>query len=39
MDLAKFNLATGAPVMMLDPNQIDLSGDASARIESASAPF
>jgi choloylglycine hydrolase len=40
MDLAKFDLQAGAPVMMLDPDNVDLSGNVSARFKKAEkAPF
>jgi hypothetical protein len=29
----------GAPVMMLHPDNIDLSGDVTAKFEKAAAPF
>jgi len=35
MDLGRFNLAAGAPVMVLDPDNIDLSGDVSAKFRPA----
>ena len=39
-DLGAFDLAAGAPVMTLDPNNIDLSGDVTARFTKAEqAPF
>jgi choloylglycine hydrolase len=38
-DLKKLNLNTGAPVMTLNPNNIDLSGDVTAKFEPAAAPF
>lgn len=39
-DLGSFNLSEGAPVMILDPDNIDLSGDVSARFAKATkAPF
>jgi penicillin V acylase-like amidase (Ntn superfamily) len=38
-DLKKLNLNTGAPVMTLNPNSIDLSGDVTAKFEPAAAPF
>jgi penicillin V acylase-like amidase (Ntn superfamily) len=31
MDLAKFNLAEGSPVLLLDPNDINLVGDVSGK--------
>jgi len=39
MELARLNLAAGAPVMMLDPDNIALSGDVSAKFRRAKAPF
>jgi choloylglycine hydrolase len=39
-DLLKFNLAPGAPVMRLDPDDIGLSGDVTKRFRRvATAPF
>lgn len=39
-DLAKFDLSTGAPVMVLNPDNIDLSGNVSAKFQKAAkAPF
>jgi penicillin V acylase-like amidase (Ntn superfamily) len=38
-DLTKFDLQPGAPVMMLHPDNIDLSGDVSTKFERAAAPF
>ncbi len=40
MDLAKFNFKAGAPVMILDPDNTDLSGNVSAKFQQAkAAPF
>jgi len=40
MDLAKFNFKAGAPVMILDPDNTDLSGNVSAKFQKAkAAPF
>ncbi|MGZ9032225.1 MAG: linear amide C-N hydrolase [Burkholderiaceae bacterium] len=40
MDLARFNLAVGAPVMILDPDNIDLSGNVSTMFKEApKSPF
>jgi choloylglycine hydrolase len=40
VDLAKLNFEAGAPVMLLDPDNIDLSGEVSARfIKAGQAPF
>jgi penicillin V acylase-like amidase (Ntn superfamily) len=40
MDLAKFDLKVGAPVMVLNPDAIDIAGNVSAKFQSAkSAPF
>ena len=38
-DLKKFNLAPGSPVMMLDPDNIGLSGDVTGKFRKAKAPF
>lgn len=39
-DLAKFDLSPGAPVMVLNPDNIDLSGNVSAKFQKAAkAPF
>ncbi len=35
MDLAKFNFQPGAPVMILDPDNIELAGNVSARFKAA----
>lgn len=40
MDLAKFNFNAGAPVMTLDPDNIDLSGNVSEKFKKSNAvPF
>lgn len=40
VDLPRFDLAPGAPVMVLDPNSLELSGNVSTRFRRASsAPF
>ncbi|MBS0578350.1 MAG: linear amide C-N hydrolase [Proteobacteria bacterium] len=39
VELAKFNLAAGAPVMLLNPDNIALSGDVSGRFKKVTAPF
>lgn len=40
MELSRLNLTAGAPAMILDPNNIQLSGDVSARFRKAPrAPF
>jgi choloylglycine hydrolase len=39
VDLARFNLAPGAPVKVLDPDNIELSGNVSGRFRTAKAPF
>jgi choloylglycine hydrolase len=39
MELARFNFAAGTPVMTLDPDNIALSGDVSAKFRRAKAPF
>ena len=39
-DLAKFDLAPGAPVMILNPNNMDLSGNVTGKFQKAEkAPF
>lgn len=38
-DLATFDLAPGAPTMELDPDDIALSGDVSAKFQAAERPF
>jgi choloylglycine hydrolase len=39
-DLSQFDLSPGSPVMTLDPDNIDLSGDVTGRFQKASkAPF
>ena len=38
-DLSKLNLADGAPVLTLNPNHIDLSGDVTSQFQPAKAPF
>jgi hypothetical protein len=35
----KLNFAEGAPVLMLNPNNIDLSGDVTSQFQPAKAPF
>ncbi|MDO8267786.1 MAG: linear amide C-N hydrolase [Moraxellaceae bacterium] len=40
MDLSKFNLKAGAPVMMLDPDNINLAGNVSSKFKKAAkSPF
>jgi choloylglycine hydrolase len=40
MDLASFNLQPGAPVLVLDPDDVTLAGDVTARFKKApEAPF
>lgn len=40
MDLAKFNFQSGAPVMILDPDDIELAGNVSAKFKEArNTPF
>jgi penicillin V acylase-like amidase (Ntn superfamily) len=40
MDLMKFNLAPGTPVMLLDPDNMDLSGNVTGKFQKAAkAPF
>jgi choloylglycine hydrolase len=39
VDLARFNLAPGAPVKVLDPDNVELSGNVSSRFRTAKAPF
>jgi penicillin V acylase-like amidase (Ntn superfamily) len=38
-DLSRLNLAEGAPVLTLNPNNIDLSGDVTSQFQPAKAPF
>jgi len=38
-DLKKFDLSKGAPVKALNPDDINLSGDVSAKFKKAKAPF
>jgi choloylglycine hydrolase len=39
-DLSKFNLDPGSPVMLLNPDNIELSGDVTAKFtKAAQAPF
>lgn len=38
-DLSGFDLSQGAPVMKLDPDDIDLSGDVTAEFQEAAAPY
>jgi len=38
-DLGRFDLAPGAPVMVLDPDDIALSGDVSERFAAGRSPF
>jgi choloylglycine hydrolase len=39
-DLSRFNLDAGQPVMVLDPDNVDLSGDVTARFQKAAqSPF
>lgn len=38
-DLTKFNLSPGAPVMMLDPDDIALAGSVTGKFHKAKAPF
>ena len=38
-DLSKLNFSEGAPVLSLNPNNIDLSGDVTAQFQPAKAPF
>ncbi len=39
VDLGKLNFAPGAPVMTLNPNNIDLTGDVTAKFNPVAAPF
>lgn len=40
VDLAKFDLSPGAPAMLVDPDNVDLAGDVSAKFEKLeAAPF
>jgi choloylglycine hydrolase len=38
-DLTKFNLKSGAPVMMLDPDSISLAGDVTGKFKKTKAPY
>jgi penicillin V acylase-like amidase (Ntn superfamily) len=38
VDLAKFNFEPGAPVIILDPDDIDLSGNVSAKFQKIEKP-
>jgi penicillin V acylase-like amidase (Ntn superfamily) len=38
-DLTRLNLSEGAPVLTLNPNNIDLSGDVTSQFQPAKAPF
>jgi penicillin V acylase-like amidase (Ntn superfamily) len=38
-DLKKLDLGNGAPVLTLDVNNIDLSGDVSGKFKRSAAPF
>jgi penicillin V acylase-like amidase (Ntn superfamily) len=38
-DLSKLNFSEGAPVMTLNPSNIDLSGDVTSQFQPAKAPF
>jgi hypothetical protein len=38
-DLNKLNLSEGAPVLTLNPNNIDLSGDVTSQFQPAKASF
>ncbi|HZZ22661.1 MAG TPA: hypothetical protein VFE60_08840 [Roseiarcus sp.] len=38
-DLTKLNFSEGAPVLTLNPNNIDLSGDVTLQFQPAKAPF
>jgi hypothetical protein len=38
-DLTKLNLAKGARVLTLDPNNINLSGEVTSQFRPAKAPF
>ncbi len=38
-ELGKFDLAPGAPVMMLNPDDIGLAGDVTGQFKAAAAPF
>lgn len=38
-DLEEFDLESGAPVMMLDPDNIQLAGNVTANFQEAEAPF
>jgi len=39
VELEKFDLQPGAPVMTLHPDSADLSGNVTAKFEKAAAPF
>jgi choloylglycine hydrolase len=39
VDLTKFNLAPGAPVMELNPDDIALAGNVLTKFQLAKAPF
>ena len=39
VDLGRFNLARGSPVRILDPDNINLSGNVSGHFRTAKAPF
>jgi len=39
VDLARFDLSPGAPVRVLDPDNIELSGNVSSRFKAAKPPF
>jgi hypothetical protein len=38
-DLTKMNIAAGAPALVLNPNDIALSGDVTDKFKAAKAPF
>lgn len=38
-DLAKFDLSPGAPAMMLNPDDVELSGDVTGKFKAGKAPF
>ena len=39
VDLNKLDCSEGAPVLMLDPDNIDLCGDVTSELQPADAPF
>ena len=39
VDFSTFNLEAGAPVMLLDPDNVELTGDVSAQFVAGAAPY